>query len=137
MYALSELNYLAILVTAVVIFAIGALWYTVLFGKLWLAAHGYTPEQLEGMKTRMGMTYGLSFVCYLVLAAVMDLLILRMGITEAIGGAKLGLVCWVGFVATIGLTANLYSNKSITTYLIDAAYQLVFLVAAGVILAIW
>lgn len=137
MYALSELNYLAILVTAVVIFIIGALWYTVLFGKLWLAAHGYTPEQLEGMKTRMGMTYGLSFLCYLVLAAVMDLLVLRMEITEAVGGVKLGLICWLGFVATIGLTANLYSNKSFTAYLIDAAYQAVFMVVAGVILAIW
>jgi hypothetical protein len=45
--------------------------------------------------------------------------------------------CWLGFVATIGLTANLYSNKKLATYLIDAAYQLVFMVAAGVILAIW
>lgn len=137
MDALSELNYLAILVTAVVIFAIGALWYTVLFGKQWLAAHGYTPEQVEAMKTRMGMTYGLSFVAYLVLAAVMDLLIVRLGITEAIGGVKLGVICWLGFLATIGLTANLYSNKSLVTYLIDAAYQLVFMVAAGVILAVW
>jgi hypothetical protein len=137
MYALSDLNYLAILVTAVVIFAIGALWYTVLFGKQWLAAHGYTPEQLEGMKQGMGRTYGISFLCYLVLAAVMQLLIVRMEITEAIGGVKLGLTCWLGFVATIGLTANLYSNKRFSTYLIDAGYQLVFMVVAGVILAVW
>ena len=127
MYALSDLNYLGILVTAVVIFVIGALWYTVLFGKMWLAAHAYTPAR----------AYGFSFVCYLVLAAVMNLLILRMGISEPIGGAKLGLVCWLGFVATIGLTANLYSNKRLTTYVIDAAYQLVFMVVAGVILASW
>ena len=137
MSALSELNYLAILVTAVVIFVIGALWYTVLFGKAWLAAHAYTPEQIEGMKQGMGRTYGLSFLCYLVLAGVMDLLIVLLGITAATGGAKLGAVCWLGFVATIGLTANLYSNKRLATYLIDAAYQLVFMVVAGVILAIW
>lgn len=137
MYLLSDLNYLAILVTAVVIFAIGALWYTALFGKQWLAAHAYTPEQLEGMKQGMGKAYGLSFVAYLVLAAVMDLLIVRLGITEALSGVKLGVTCWLGFVATIGLTANLYSNKRLATYLIDATYQLVFMVVAGVILAIW
>ncbi len=137
MYALSDLNYLAILVTAVVIFAIGALWYTVLFGKQWMAAHAYTPEQLEGMKTRMGMTYGLSFVAYLVLAAVMAVLVILLGIDTAVAGAKLGVLCWLGFVATIGLTANLYSNKTFATYLIDAAYQLVFMVVAGVILAVW
>jgi hypothetical protein len=131
------LNYLAILVTAVVIFAIGALWYGLLFGRQWMAAHGYTAEQLEGMKQGMARTYFLSFLCYAVLAAVMDLLIVRMGIDTAIGGAKLGLVCWLGFVATIGLTANLYSTKTLATYLLDVTYQLVFMVAAGVILAIW
>lgn len=137
MPAMSGLNYLAIFVTAVVIFVIGALWYTVLFGKQWLAAHAYTPEQLEGMKKEAGKAYGLSFVCYLVLAAVMELLVGRMGVHTAMGGVKLGLTCWLGFVATIGLTANLYSNKRFATYLIDAGYQLVFMVVAGVILAIW
>jgi len=131
------LNYVAILVTAVVIFALGALWYTVLFGKMWMEAHAYTAEQLEGMKQGMARAYGVSFLCYLVLAAMMDLLILRIGVDTAVGGAKLGLVCWLGFVATIGLTANLYSNKKLSTYVIDAAYQLVFMVAAGVILAVW
>ena len=131
------LNYVAILVTAVVIFAIGALWYTVLFGKIWTEAHGYTPEQLEGMKAGAARAYGFSFLCYLVLAAMLDLLIVRIGVDTAIGGAKLGAVCWLGFVATIGLTANLYSNKKLSTYMIDAAYQLVFMVVAGVILAVW
>jgi len=137
MQALSDLNYLAILVTAVVIFVIGALWYTVLFGKQWLVAHAYTPEQIEGMKQGMGRTYGLSFLCYLVLATVMSVLIFFLGIDNAAAGAKLGALCWLGFVATIGLTANLYSNKAFATYLIDAGYQLVFMVVAGVILAVW
>jgi len=36
-----------------------------------------------------------------------------------------------------GFTAYLYSNRKLATWLIDAAYQLVFMVAAGVILAVW
>jgi hypothetical protein len=131
------LNYLGILVAAVAIFLIGALWYTVLFGRQWVAAHGYTPEQVEGMKQGSGRAYGLSFLAYLVLAAVMDLLIIRMGIDTAIGGVKLGVVCWLGFVATIGFTSHLYSNRRIAIYLIDVVYQLVFMVVAAVILAVW
>ena len=137
MYALSELNYLAILVTAVVIWVIGAIWYSMLFGKVWMAAHGYTPEQLEGMRAGMARAYGVSFLCYLVLATVLSLLIALLGLDSAIAGAKLGVICWLGFIATIGCTAYLYSNKSITTWIIDAAYQLVFMIVAGVILAIW
>ena len=137
MYALSELNYLAILVTAAVIFVIGAIWYSVLFGKMWMNAHGYTPEQIEGMRSGMALAYAVSFVCYLVLATVMSLLVALLGLDSAMGGAKLGAICWLGFVATIGCTAYLYSNRSITTWIIDAAYQLVFMVTAGVILTVW
>ncbi|HEY9518094.1 MAG TPA: DUF1761 domain-containing protein [Gemmatimonadales bacterium] len=131
------LNYLGIVVTALMIFAIGALWYGLLFGRQWIAAHGYTPEQLEGMKQGMARTYFLSFLCYLVLAAVMDYLIVRLGIDTPQGGVKLGAALWAGFVATVGFTAYLYSNKRLATWLLDASYQLVFMVAAGVLLAVW
>lgn len=131
------LNYLGIVVTALGIFAIGALWYGLLFGRLWMAAHGYTAEQLEGMRQGMARTYFLSFLCYLALAAVMDYLIVRLGIDTPQGGAKLGATLWAGFVATVGFTGYLYSNKRLATWLLDASYQLVFMVAAGVILAVW
>ena len=137
MYALSELNYLAILVTAVVIFAIGALWYTVLFGKAWTEAHGLTPDQIAAMQKGAARAYGVSFLAYIVVAVVLSLLISLLGIDNWMAGAKLGFVCWAGFVATIGLTAYLYSTKRFATYLIDAAYQLVFMVVAGAILAVW
>src|SRR5688500_20255686 len=81
----------------------------------------------------MARTYFLSFLCYLLLAAVMDYLIIRLGIETPMGGVKLGVVLWAGFVATVGFTAYLYSNKKFATWLLDAAYQLVFMVAAGVI----
>src|SRR5688500_2046331 len=85
----------------------------------------------------MARTYFLSFLCYLLLAAVMDYLIIRLGIETPMGGAKLGVVLWAGFVATVGFTAYLYSNKKFATWLLDAAYQLVFMVAAGGVLAVW
>jgi len=45
-----SLNYVAILVAAVVTFAFGMVWYNpMLFGKQWMAAHAYTPEQVAAM----------------------------------------------------------------------------------------
>ena len=132
-----HINYLAVLVAAVVTFAIGALWYSLLFGKAWMKAHGYTPEKLEEMKAGMGKAYALSFVCYLVMAFVLAVLIYWTGTATAMGGLHLGALCWLGFAATIGLTANLYSDKPLSTYLIDAAYQLVYLMAMGAILGAW
>jgi Protein of unknown function (DUF1761) len=133
-----QVNVLAILVAAVAAFALGALWYSpVLFAKQWMKAHGYTPDKLEAMKKRMGRAYGVSFVCFLVMAAAMAILIHRLDVGSVFGGIKLGGLCWVGFAATISLTANMYTDKPLSTYVIDAGYQLVYMVIMGIIVAVW
>lgn len=131
-------NYLAVLVSAVAAFMLGAVWYSpALFARQWMAAHNYTPEKIEAMKRGMAKTYSLSFVCFLVMAWVLAVFIDRMAILSWVGGVKLGALAWLGFAATIGLTANLYSDKPLAAYLIDASYQLVYLIVMGIILAVW
>jgi hypothetical protein len=131
-------NYLAVVVAGVAAFMLGALWYSpALFARQWVAAQGHTPEKLAAMRQQMTKTYAISFVCFLVTAWVMAVLISRVGVTGALGGMKLGGITWLGFAATIGLTSNLYSGKPLTAFLIDAGYQLVYLIVMGVILAVW
>ena len=131
-------NYLAVVVAGVAAFLLGALWYSpALFARQWMAAHGHTPERIAAMRQTMARTYAISLVCFLVTAWVMAVLLSRIGITEALGGVKLGGITWLGFAATIGLTSNLYSEKPLAVYLIDAGYQLVYLLLMGVILAVW
>lgn len=45
---------------------------------------------------------------------VMAVLLDRTDVFSALGGPKLGGLTWLGFAATIGLTANLYSDKPLT-----------------------
>lgn len=133
-----SINYLAVLVSAIAVFAIGALWYSqLLLGKQWARAHGYPPEKVEQMRKGAGRAYLVTFLCYVVMAAVMAVLIGECGIATTLGGVKLGGAAWLGFAATIGLTANMYSEKPLATYLIDAAYQLIYLLVMGVILVNW
>jgi len=130
------INYVAVTVAALAVFVIGIIWYSpMLFAKQWMAANGYTPEKLESMKQGMVRTYAVTFVCYVVMGVVMSILIERMGIADVMGGVKIGGATWLGFAATIGLTANLFSEKPLAAYVIDAGYQLVYMVAMGVILA--
>ena len=131
-------NYLAVVVAAVAAWILGALWYSpALFARQWMAAHNYSPERIEAMKKGMAKTYAISFLCFVVMAGVLAILVDRMGILGALGGVKLGAITWLGFAATIGLTANLYSDKPLAAFLIDAGYQLVYMVVMGVILAVW
>ncbi len=133
-----HINILAVIVAAIVTFVIGALWYSpALFGKQWVAAHGYTPEKIEAMRKGASKAYGLSFLCYLVMAAAIAVLLRMTHIESVIGGAKLGFLCWIGFVANVGFTSQLFSDKHIKTYLLDAGYQLVYLVVMGLILSVW
>jgi len=131
-------NYLAVVVAAVAAWILGALWYSpALFARQWMAAHNYSPERIEAMKKGMAKTYAISFLCFVVMAGVLAILVDRLGILGALGGVKLGAITWLGFAATIGLTANLYSDKPLAAFLIDAGYQLVYMVVMGVILAVW
>ena len=135
---LPSIHWLPVVVSAVAVFVIGALWYSpLLLGKAWVKAHGYTPEKIEAMRASMGRSYAVSFACYLVMAAAMSVLIGRMDIMSVEGGVKLGAIIGTGFAATIGLTANMFSEKPLATYLIDAGYQIVYLIAMGAILAAW
>lgn len=133
-----SVNYLAVIVSALAAFMLGALWYSpALFARQWTAVHGYTPEKLEAMKQGMAKTYAMSFVCFLVTAWVMAVLTERVGVGSLMGGVRLGGLTWLGFAATIGLTANLYSDKPLLAWVIDAGYQLVYMIVMGVILAVW
>jgi hypothetical protein len=133
-----HINILAVLVSAIITFVIGALWYSpLLFGKQWIAFNNVTPEKVEAMRKNAAMLYGASFVCYLVLAAVFAVLIRMVHLQSVLAGAKMGGMLWVGFVATLGLTAKLYSGRSFKAYALDAGYQLVFMVVMGLILVAW
>jgi hypothetical protein len=131
-------NYLAAATASVAAFLIGGLWYSpLLFAKPWVAAHGFTPEAAAGMRKTAGRAYAVSIVCFFVMAIVLSLLASQLGISNAVGGAKLGALAWLGFAATIGLTANLYAKASLSLYFIDTGYQLVYMCVMGAIVGGW
>jgi uncharacterized protein DUF1761 len=131
-------NYFAIIVSAAAAFMLGALWYSpAVLGKQWVAAQGHTPADLERMKADTAKVYGATFLTQLVMAVVLAMLISLVGIVRWQGGLKLGLLCWLGFAATTGLAANLFSGKKLSAFLIDAGYQVVYVMLMGTVLAAW
>jgi Protein of unknown function (DUF1761) len=132
------INILAVVAAAMATFALGAVWYSpLLFAKQWVAAHGYTPEKLAAMRKGAGPAYAVTFACWVVMAAALALLAHRLGVQSALGGLKLGALCWAGFAATVGLSGHVFSERRLAVFLIDAGYQLVSLLAMGVIVALW
>lgn len=123
---------------AVAAWLLGAVWYSpLLFAKAWVKAHGYTPEKVAQMQANAAKAYAGSFGAMILIAYVLHIFLDHLGVSTAGAGAGWAFHAWLGFALPIGFTANLYSDKPITTFLIDAGYQLVYLVTMGLVLGRW
>ena len=85
----------------------------------------------------MGRIYGLSFLVSLVTAYVLAIVLSLLGVVEVAEAIKVGVFCWVGFVAPMKFTDVLFAGKSRTLFALDAGYQLVSLIAMSIVFAYW
>jgi hypothetical protein len=137
-FRFADVNYLAVLVAGLIAFVVGAVWYTALFGKVWIRLQGFSDEKVKEMKANMSPVkfFGGMLLSYLVLAWVIAIILTGLPETEARTGATLGFFVWLG-VAAIGVTNHLPSGKRPGVYLIDTGCQLVYLVLMGLLLGAW
>jgi len=135
---LGSIRWLPVLVAAAAAFALGAVWYSpLLFGKAWLRVHAYSDEKIAQMRASAPRAYAVTFLCYIVMAAAMSILLFRVGVVSGLTGIKLGALLGIGIAAPLGLTANLYSDAPLAAWGIDAAHQIALLTLMGLILAAW
>ena len=133
-------NYLAVLVAGVLIFMLGGLWYSpVLFAKPWMAQMGKTEADFKASAAGMNMplSYLMVFLCGLITAWALALVILGLGATTAMSGAGVAAICWLGFVGATSFGTSLFSMERRGLWLINTTYNLVAFVVAGIVLALW
>lgn len=136
----NDINYLAVIVAALVSFGLGALWYSpVLFGKLWQNEVGLSDEQLkEGGSGAMMTTFGGSLILMIVMILGLAMILsAQVGIMDLMRGLKTGLLAGAMFAASSMGINYLYQRKSMKLFFIDACYQVAYMGISGIILAIW
>lgn len=132
------INYLAVIVAAVVNMIIGFLWYNQFFGKSWMKAAGITQKDVELAKKKgVFGTYAVSFLTALVLSFFTAILMDIMSARTVVSGALAGGMIWLGFVATTHLSHYLSEGRSLELYKINVTYHLAQLMLTGAILAAW
>ena len=134
-----NVNYVAVLVAAIVQMVVGALWYSpLLFGKMWMKLSGLTQKQLEEAKKKgMGKSYTLMFLGTLVMSYVLAHFVTYTGATTFVLGMQTGFWIWLGFLATTTMGMVLWDNKPWSLYVLNNGYHLVVLLLMGGILAVW
>ncbi|RRQ52469.1 DUF1761 domain-containing protein [Sphingorhabdus wooponensis] len=130
---MANANLLAILVAAATGFLIGGLWYGPLFGKAWMAEHGFTEEQLRG--SNMFKIYGLTF-SFSVLSAVFLGHLLAFFDTNTRSTLMISVGISFGYIIPAIGTNYLFSRKSGRLFAIDAGYWIVFYAAMGLVFLI-
>jgi pimeloyl-ACP methyl ester carboxylesterase len=134
-----DINLTAVVVVTALVFALGALWYSpLMFAESWMRYNGYTAKQLKAMNKKSGnwpliVTAAAQFVMALILAV----LISYSGVSTSPHGVSLGLLVWLGIAAPVGLISNMFSEKPLNAFWIDASFHAVALGIMGGILATW
>lgn len=127
----SAVNWLAVVVAAVVAWLFGAVWYMGL-SKPWLKAAKLDPATMSKSK----LPFVISFIAELIMALVVALVVGAMtgGEPALTAGLVFGFVLWLGFVATT-LTANhRYENFGWDLTLIDGGHWLGVLLIIGAVI---
>jgi len=134
-------NYLAVLIAALVGWAVGAAWYMGL-AKQWVDAHGKTMEefkaQAEAAKgtSAAWLPYLLAFIAELVMAWVLAGLLAHLGPdqTTVWNGIVSAAFVWVGFVVTTIAVNNMFGMRKPMLTVIDSGHWLAVLLVMGIVL---
>ncbi len=117
-----------VLAGTVAFFVVGAIWYGVLFGKVWQREAGLTDEQVQG--GNMALIFGLTFLFEMLIAMVLWHLIARTA-----PAPHVVMMMAVGFAVGVMIPAvginYLYQRKSGLLFAIDAGHFLLGMAAMG------
>lgn len=129
-----DLNWVAIIVATIIPMVLGALWYSpILFAEPWTRAVGRSREELGDAS----IGYLLSAIGAFLSAYVLARVVKWAEVDDLWNGALVGVLVWVGFVATVLGVTTFFAGRSRTLWLINSGYQLVSLVLMGALLGAW
>ena len=134
-----KINYAAVVVSALIYWVLGGLWYSpLLFGNKFIEIMRWPPEQLARIEAEgAGAQLALAFIGSLVTAYVLAHIVRYTSGENALDGAKTGLWLWLGFIVTSNLNTVFFEYRPLGLYLINVGYHLVAFLSMGALLAVW
>src|ERR1700693_3670509 len=133
-----HVNYLAVLVAALVVFVLGWLWYSpLLFYKPWMRAKGIDPAvAMSGAKMPAGKLV-IELVRCIVLAYIIARFAALLGISSWMGAVHFGVMLWIGFPVILLTGSVLWDNVPVKVAAIHAGDWLVKMLVIPIIVSVW
>ncbi|MEC9343971.1 MAG: DUF1761 domain-containing protein [Pseudomonadota bacterium] len=125
-------NYLAVLIAAIVAFGVGAVWYGVLVSKPWMKAARLAPEDIKPSPA----PYIISLAGELVMAWVLAGVIGHLGPGQVTlwNGVVSGFFVWLGFMFMTMMINHRYHGYGWDLTLIDGGHWLLVALAMGAVI---
>ena len=128
-------NYPAVIVSTVAALVIGFVWYAPqVFGKRWMAYLG-TTQAVLGSPGPTGMVVGI--VAAFVNSWVLALLALNLGGTTIPDGIMLGILTWLGFMATLTAAQIAFLKQPWGLWLVNNGHNLIAQIVMAAIVTAW
>lgn len=105
-----EVSILAVVVATIAMFAVGAIWYMSLFGKIWGEIHGFDKfdkKTQKEMQAKMGPYYGVQLIVTVISAFVLAKLIILIPDYSVY---TLAFLVWLGFVMPSQVSAVIFGG---------------------------
>jgi hypothetical protein len=131
------LNWLAVLCAGAACWVLAAIWYSLLFGKMWAAEQTRHRGQLPSAGRPMGPMLISTFVLNFIMAAAMAYLIKRTGFADLNHAIKIAVATGIGFAGTAVTIISVWESKPTKLWFIDAGYYFVSAILLAVILVAW
>ena len=130
-----NINWLAVIVAALIPMVVGSLWYGPLFGKAWMKLMELTEEQIKENFNAV-QSYGISTLMAFIMAFVLANVI-NMGEPGTTSGMMLGALIWLGFFVPYGFQSVAFEMKKTQIYVLSMGCNLLVLLLMGLVLGAW
>lgn len=132
-----HLNHLAIIVSAIAYFMLGALWFSpALFGNRWIELSGI-KDKMETLRKRVALPYIVTFIAEYITCYALACVMSAFHAETAVNGMITALLTGVGFIATTEAVGHVFEGRPLKLWFINHAYHVVGLVIAGAVLGAW
>lgn len=128
-----QMDLITVLVAALINLIIGYVWYSkYLFGPNWMKYYKADASDLSG---HSGILVFFSYLISFVMAFVLGYFEMKLQISNVRDGIFVGVLMWLGFVATVQFSGVVWRKKPLNIFFISTFRHLLGLAVMGGILA--
>lgn len=134
----SQINYWAVLVSGIVFWFIGMLWFSLIVGKRWSVAMSKHGIKLGKPNTNVMITKSIwTFILNLLAAFGIAIIISAIGVHTFAGGLGVGFVLGLLIAAVPMATSYVWEGRSLELSFYDIFYPFIGIIISAIIIALW